>query len=260
MIKFFRKIRQNLLTENKTSKYFKYAIGEIVLVVIGILIALQINNWNEQRKENQKEQAILKRLKKEFISNRKQLFNKIELRNTIIDSSRKLLEYFDTPENVKRDSIFVYLSRIQPPTFDPIQNDLVSSGNIEILKNEALKELLVNWSTDVIQLQEVEQIFLKFCEERLFPYLNEVDIQRDMMYTYWKSIPENLLESRQVENLIPGESKLIKRSTKELLSDPKLEGKIAWALTLNMFNNQESETLMKRINTILKVLEKEIKK
>ncbi|WP_339614296.1 DUF6090 family protein [uncultured Winogradskyella sp.] len=52
MIKFFRKIRQNLLLENKTGKYFKYAIGEIILVVIGILIALQINNWNEQRKQN----------------------------------------------------------------------------------------------------------------------------------------------------------------------------------------------------------------
>jgi hypothetical protein len=52
MIKFFRKIRQNLLLENKNGKYFKYAIGEIVLVVIGILIALQINNANEQSKQN----------------------------------------------------------------------------------------------------------------------------------------------------------------------------------------------------------------
>jgi len=49
MIKFFRKIRQQLLTENKFSKYLLYAIGEIVLVVIGILIALQINNWNIER-------------------------------------------------------------------------------------------------------------------------------------------------------------------------------------------------------------------
>jgi hypothetical protein len=50
MIKFFRHIRKSLLMENKTGKYFKYAIGEIILVVIGILIALQINNWNEDRK------------------------------------------------------------------------------------------------------------------------------------------------------------------------------------------------------------------
>ena len=59
MIKFFRKIRQNLLSEGKTGKYLKYAIGEILLVVIGILIALQINNWNELRKEHKLETRIL---------------------------------------------------------------------------------------------------------------------------------------------------------------------------------------------------------
>mgnify|MGYP000456679657 CR=1 FL=1 len=53
IVKFFRKIRYNLIETGKTTKYFKYAIGEIVLVVIGILIALQINNWNENRKKNQ---------------------------------------------------------------------------------------------------------------------------------------------------------------------------------------------------------------
>ena len=58
MIKFFRKIRQKLLTENKFSKYLLYAIGEIVLVVIGILIALQINNWNELRKANNREHSL----------------------------------------------------------------------------------------------------------------------------------------------------------------------------------------------------------
>ncbi|MEM6516349.1 MAG: DUF6090 family protein [Bacteroidota bacterium] len=248
------------MSENKTGKYFKYAIGEIILVVIGILIALQINNWNEQRKENSKEQAILKRLEKEFKSNREQLLDKIEIRNAIIESSRRLLDYFDNPENATRDSILVCLSTIQPPTFDPIQNDLVSSGNIEILKDETLKQLLVNWSTDVIQLQEVERIFLRFCEQRFYPYLNDIDIQRDMMYTFWKGTPKNLLESKQVKNLIPGESKLVTTTTDELLMDSKLEGKMAWALTLNLFNNQESQTLLKRIDGILKALDGQIKK
>jgi len=59
MIKILRKIRQNLLSEGKNRKYFKYAIGEIVLVVIGILIALQINNWNENRKNPEKENKYL---------------------------------------------------------------------------------------------------------------------------------------------------------------------------------------------------------
>jgi type II secretory pathway pseudopilin PulG len=58
MIKLFRNIRKNLIAEGKTTKYFKYAIGEIVLVVIGILIALSINNWNEQRKQKKQLDAI----------------------------------------------------------------------------------------------------------------------------------------------------------------------------------------------------------
>ncbi|APY07250.1 hypothetical protein BWZ20_02540 [Winogradskyella sp. J14-2] len=136
---------------------------------------------------------------------------------------------------------------------------MVSSGHIDILKDETLKQLLVNWSTDVIQLQEVEQVFFRFCEQRIYPHLNAIGIQRDVAYTHWKDAPKNLLESKQVKNLIPGTSKLITRTTNELLKDYKLEGKVAWALTLNVFNNQESETLMKRINRILEVIESQIK-
>ena len=62
MIKLFRKIRYNLMSENKTSKYFKYAIGEIILVVIGILIALQINNWNALKKQESNNIFLSKRL------------------------------------------------------------------------------------------------------------------------------------------------------------------------------------------------------
>ena len=66
MIKFFRKIRQNLLMENKTGTYFKYAIGEIVLVVIGILIALSINNWNETNKNEREQIVFLNNLKNDL--------------------------------------------------------------------------------------------------------------------------------------------------------------------------------------------------
>lgn len=65
MIKFFRKIRYHLMSENKTSSYLKYAIGEIVLVVIGILIALGINNWNENRKAENNNKIMLQKLKEE---------------------------------------------------------------------------------------------------------------------------------------------------------------------------------------------------
>ena len=66
MIKFFRKIRFDLIEKNKTGKYLKYAIGEIVLVVIGILIALSINNWNEDRKAWKIENQISNSLAEDF--------------------------------------------------------------------------------------------------------------------------------------------------------------------------------------------------
>jgi hypothetical protein len=96
MIKFFRKIRQNLLMENKTGKYFKYAIGEIVLVVIGILIALQINNANENRKisETKKEyyRQILLDLDKEI--------DNINTRIILLDTSIvSLNNYFQNLKN-----------------------------------------------------------------------------------------------------------------------------------------------------------------
>ncbi len=67
MIKLFRRIRYDLMEKNKTAKYLKYAIGEIVLVVIGILIALQINNWNEDRKTNNKIKKSLVALRNDLI-------------------------------------------------------------------------------------------------------------------------------------------------------------------------------------------------
>jgi len=73
MLKFFRKIRQNLLKENHFSKYLLYAIGEILLVVIGILIAVQINNWNEQRQDAHRAQAILKGLKNDMLQDKADL-------------------------------------------------------------------------------------------------------------------------------------------------------------------------------------------
>ena len=87
MIKFFRKIRQNLLSEGKTGKYLKYAIGEIVLVVIGIMIALSINNWNEGRKETIKLKKAIESVYSDLVSDRL-LINEglplVDQRNTII--------------------------------------------------------------------------------------------------------------------------------------------------------------------------------
>ena len=73
MIKFFRHIRKSLIEKNQMGKYFKYAIGEILLVVIGILIALQINNWNEERKDRKLEKNYVELLTQDLRSDAKNL-------------------------------------------------------------------------------------------------------------------------------------------------------------------------------------------
>ena len=91
MIKFFRKIRQKLLSENKFSKYLIYAIGEIVLVVIGILIALQINNWNEHRKDKATEHTLLIAMHDDLLINIDRLNNDIQIEQNTINATDKYL-------------------------------------------------------------------------------------------------------------------------------------------------------------------------
>jgi hypothetical protein len=98
MIKLFRKIRQRLLTENKFSNYFLYAIGEIVLVVIGILIALQINNWNEWSKDRVKEKEVLVNLAENFELNIEALESDIESLLKFNTSSRIVLNVLDNQQ------------------------------------------------------------------------------------------------------------------------------------------------------------------
>ena len=88
MIKFFRRIRQNLLNEGKTTKYFKYAIGEIVLVVLGILIALSINNWNDARKDRITEKELYRTLIKSLESDLEDVRTKSIILDTALTAQR----------------------------------------------------------------------------------------------------------------------------------------------------------------------------
>jgi len=79
MIKFFRIIRQNLLSQNKFSKYLLYAFGEIILVMIGILLAIQANQWNQERVQEKLEVKLLKEIQKGIQSDRNDVSNNLDL-------------------------------------------------------------------------------------------------------------------------------------------------------------------------------------
>ena len=158
MIKFFRHIRRKLLEQNQMGKYFKYAIGEILLVVIGILIALQINNWNENRKERSNELKILNTLNAEFTRNGNTL-DSLLLELKVIEQSLSFVLQKIEP-NPKINFTAVELDSILYNSFDnPVWKrseytlrNLESSGKLSALSNEDLKSKLYEWSliaTDV---------------------------------------------------------------------------------------------------------------
>ncbi|WP_207764273.1 DUF6090 family protein [Hanstruepera neustonica] len=148
MIKFFRKIRQNLLSEGKTGKYLKYAIGEIVLVVIGILIALQINNWNEGRKANKKEQLILKELRNSINSDLKAyedfLIPRLERKKSGLDSLQNYI--FD--KGIIPDSLFLdFYTKLGQDVFmrfDSGPFEALKSNGLDIISNDSLRTAINN--------------------------------------------------------------------------------------------------------------------
>lgn len=160
MIRFFRTIRQSLINEGKTQKYLKYAIGEIVLVVIGILIALQINNWNETRKAGLKERQLLDNLQIEFTDNLAELDSVSKNVNTVIASLETVFECFGKTEahlNISLDSLLS--AALDSPSWRPSEyllNNLSSSGSIADLKNERLKLLLYKWSRLQHEMHEID--------------------------------------------------------------------------------------------------------
>ena len=149
MIKFFRKIRQKMLTENKFSKYLLYAIGEIVLVVIGILIALQLNNLNENKKNDVFEKEILSQVQENLKSD-KLVLKQIELNfMRAIASSKKILNAEESEKT--EDSIKIWLGAIiQFDRFQPLPNayEVLKSNGLDRISNKQLRFLLGKYYDD----------------------------------------------------------------------------------------------------------------
>ena len=168
MIKFFRKIRKKLLTENKFSKYLIYAVGEIVLVVIGILIALQINNWNEQRKAKADERALYIRMIMDLKTDENRL-------NKHIDYYRKDLEFlnviYEGTQGVSiQDSIIDYSSFRAGRIFDLVIRANYANSTEEISKENISKSFNQYFVLERHANDAFEMLW-NFKEEYLKPYL-----------------------------------------------------------------------------------------
>ena len=187
MIQFFRKIRQRLLSENKLSKYLLYALGEIVLVVIGILIALAVNNWNQENKEHRLGDDLLIRIHRNLVQDTINFRNTIDRNNALREDLKGLLvDLYDGVENIEEvQNMSKTWDLLLDQAFAPNDNtyqSMVSSGTLGHIRNPELKEEIValyseydqinalllsigEWMIGIASTMDSETDFIKFGSE-----------------------------------------------------------------------------------------------
>lgn len=266
MIKFFSKIKQNLITENKFSKYLIYAIGEIILVVIGILIALQINNWNHDYQDRRQENQILSQLLQEYNSNLDQINDKIALRNETLNSCIRFLEYRKKDFNeISVDSVDAHLFRISiRPTFDPelsVSNELINSGKLYLLENDELRNSISSYASFLSELSEEEQVILNITENQLIPFLTEnyqiggmMMILLDDKELRARISMNKITDYETVKALVP------KSDFKPLLENADFEDYLLRLISYTSYTNEQSVGVRDKTAQIINLINKEIKK
>ena len=184
MIKFFRKIRFDLMEKNKTGKpalpagrYLKYAIGEIALVVIGILLALQINNWNENKKQLRHEQSILKSLQFELRLDVGEIENELKDKEEDIKNFIKCIEILTTDNQTSKAEFmesFNWILGVGGVTLNKTTyNNLQTSGQISLIKNKGILDSIINYYNS--GYEDWESAMEDYARNIFAPYLLEFD-------------------------------------------------------------------------------------
>ena len=231
MIKFFRKIRFDPMEKNKTGKYIKYAIGEIVLVVIGILIALSINNWNENRINKLKETQYLESFKDDLQANRieiQRVIRKSELTRNVSDS---ILRYKSKDTNnfslAQLDTLILGATGFTVyQTHEGTVQDILGSGVLNIIKNDSIRHAIGSWQASLKNIREWEKLDIESANQYMQYLKQHIDIfktiNKEGILT--EKDKETIFNDRLFLNHLDSRSKtpnvLIKLYRKEL---PKLE-------------------------------------
>ena len=265
MIKFFRKIRYDLMEKNptsanasagaKTGKYLKYAIGEIVLVVIGILIALQINNWNEKRKDGINEQIILKSLKVNLKENLKllNLANKATI--DAYNSSLNLHELIKPKSTIVNTNQINSLISVMFDyfTFDPNSgaiNEIINSGQLNIIKNEELKNQISNWSGMVEDTQRDGDIANKHAFDNMVMYLSRHGSISNL------PLGNNMIQNM---NLKQKSTSSFEVDYQNLMNSSEFENLVGWHSTNMIYLLNEYKSFKSYIENIIDIIDSETK-
>lgn len=262
MIKFFRHIRRSLINQNNMGKYFKYAIGEILLVVIGILIALSINNWNQNRNDAKKEISYLNNLLTELDSNK-------DWSEFYIEFSKKqyvAANYLSDVINSKVDSIDVetFVDAIFRCHYLPHPNfgknvweELKSTGDLSIIKNKKLTQSLSSYFNYLDYPVNLEK-------EWGLTHIKYRDLANEIIdFEIVKKIAEKRVKSNKIDNsLIESKFAIDRQQLKQMVEEFKAVEDIPGLLVDIYINRTVAEMTYKHIldetNRVQAIIEKEI--
>ena len=216
MINFFRRIRKQLANDNKPLKYMRYAVGEIVLVVVGILIALSINNWNEGIKARKCENQILISLTEDFNSNLKSLENSLENISALIETYSLVLEYAGQIDNGLTKSMeedILNTGFIKTRIVNGALTSVLGSTQLELIANDSLKKLLTAYPSHIKDFKEQESDLIEYVLDTQRPilrsYLTLSDFLNEPRFNEFKknvvkSDYEGLLKNQKYLNVVIG--------------------------------------------------------
>ena len=241
MIKFFRTIRKDLMEKNKTGKYFKYAIGEIVLVVIGILIALSINNWNQDRIYNKERKYLISELLTEFENNLGHIKRMSSRNEDIIarsDTIQEALPNLNFPgDEQKLSELLVGRGVINIATYNPsagMMNSMSNTSNFQHINNKSLRRNLLNWSGYVNDMKENEIFAHENSQITMPDYLSSFSIFGDLemvrnvkmkggLVTNPLELRNKLIHNRNLKRQFANEAKRLTGKMEEIIEQLKQE-------------------------------------
>lgn len=249
MLKFFRTIRKKLIEQDNIRKYLLYALGEILLVVIGILIALQVNTWNENRKIAHEEQAILTRLLEdlEFAKTQSERFilrehEDIDRLKLVLGSQQELTEIIQQPN---RDPFFYDV--VWDLSFDvPViitYTDLQNAGDTGKIQNSRLRNRLSEMGLKILMLESI-------IDDRLSVH----QIRIDNIVEYELNFLPMLAAKKNLTNIHPGDS----NDYIQIIQQPNVRNLLGIKLDLTIMVLNLRESLDQELAQVIEMVQSEI--
>lgn len=257
MITLFRRVREKLIGDGNIRRYLMYAVGEILLVMIGILLALQVNNWNEERLRMADEREVLQNVKTDFQDAIQELSYLNSLRVSMNGIIHDLVKEGPFPDErylkTELDSMFAIL--MYSPTFNNQSGSLdvlLNSGRINLVRDDTLRAMLLNWPGLVEDTTEGEIDQSEFQANRYTPVI--------MDYLSFNKV----YGSFEMSSLGAGRLETYRRETRTesdyrgLFRDPDFENILIRREILLLIAKIESETLIQTANRIIERIDMHI--